>query len=194
MTVKLHGGAAGWWGYYFLIQQRPRLRYEIDFLPGKKTNKYQLIGKKVVLMHTSLGLLNTRPKALGPPKEKDNSSPALTAEDPNVLKPFRHPDYKYLTYITTKNVREVLETKKLSGLAYRVGMERVMRWKPAFVSYPFLEIIGEHALTHRCYFRIAILPDLDRVLLLQIVYMPSLVLWHCRREGTSLEEWSETGY
>lgn len=103
----------------------------------------QLIGKKVVLMHTSLHHLNTRPKALGPPREQRINSPpvevTLTTEEPNILKPFRHPDYKYLTYINRRNVKETLDPRKLSGLARIVGMEQVMRWKPAHVSCHFFQ-------------------------------------------------------
>lgn len=96
-----------------------------------------------MLVHTSLYLLNTRPEALGPPKtERLESPPDPPAEESNVLKRFKHPDYKYLAYINPRNVKEILDPRNLSRLARMAGIQQVMRWKPAQVSYPLTQRHG----------------------------------------------------
>lgn len=99
-----------------------------------------------MLVNTSLYLLNTRPEALGPPKterlESPPSPPSPPAEESNVLKRFKHPDYKYLAYINPRNVKEILDPRNLSRLARMAGIQQVMRWKPAQVSYPLTQRHG----------------------------------------------------
>lgn len=90
-------------------------------------------GKRVVLVHASLHHLNTRPASFPAPKTDSTPAPTPIAADPEVLRPFKHPDYRYLTYINPRNVKATLDPRKLSGLANMVGMQGVMRWKPAHV-------------------------------------------------------------
>lgn len=102
-----------------------------------------------MLVHTSLHLLNTRPEALGPPRtERTDTPPTTLADESNVLKRFRHPDYKYLTYINPRNVKEILDPRNLGRLARMAGIPQVMRWKPAHVSYLLPSATAKPVLTY----------------------------------------------
>lgn len=95
-----------------------------------------------MLLQTSLHLLNTRPEALGPLRTERIDSPSTPpAEESNILKRFRHPDYKYLTFINPRNVKQIMNPRNLSELARVTGVQQVMRWKPADVSLPSYSVL-----------------------------------------------------
>jgi large subunit ribosomal protein L15 len=63
------------------------------------------------------------------------------AQDPNDKRvPFTHPALEGVQNLTDVTIGEILTKKRLAGLAAKMGMRDIIRWKPRMVS-PFALVL-----------------------------------------------------